>query len=100
MKEVVQTCPGARDGHTDACEGLYFNGMDTIKKKIDLAFSEHLGGVMLWEVGQDMDDPGSLLQGIREHVEKKSVEARQERERKPTKEEIRNKQLQQFKAEL
>lgn len=43
---------------------VYYNGMDTIKKKTGYA-KENLGGVMIWELSQDSSDPDkSLLQAI------------------------------------
>lgn len=40
---------------------LYFNGPDTVKRKTIWAQGRHLGGVMVWEVGQDTVDTSSLL---------------------------------------
>ena len=37
----------------DEAGGYYFNGPGTIAKKVQLARSLGLGGVMIWEVGQD-----------------------------------------------
>lgn len=31
----------------------YFNGVDTIQRKTRLAYDKGIGGVMIWEVGQD-----------------------------------------------
>jgi chitinase len=48
----------------DSESGYYFNGIDTIRKKTRLARSEGLGGVMIWEAGEDTRDDTSLLQAI------------------------------------
>lgn len=43
---------------------VYYNGIDTIKKKTRYA-KENLGGVMIWELTKDSSDPDkSLLQAI------------------------------------
>lgn len=43
---------------------VYYNGMDTIKKKTRYA-KGNLGGIMIWELSQDTADPDkSLLQAI------------------------------------
>ena len=42
----------------------YFNGIDTIRKKTAFARSQGLGGVMIWNLGQDTDDASSLLRAI------------------------------------
>ena len=43
---------------------VYYNGVGTIGKKTKYA-KENLGGIMIWELSQDTDDPGkSLLQAI------------------------------------
>lgn len=44
----------------------YYNGKATIQKKCNLALSEGLEGVMIWEIGQDRTDQYSLLGAIDE----------------------------------
>ena len=60
---------GVRGGH-DEVAGYYFNGPDTIRKKVQAAKMMGLGGVMIWEVGQDFhpDDERSLLKAIANEV--------------------------------
>ena len=48
----------------DEVNGIYFNGIETIQKKTCLAFDANIGGVMVWELGQDTTDNTSLLQAI------------------------------------
>jgi chitinase len=55
----------------DEVEGLYFNGPDTIRKKVSYAREKGLGGVMVWELAQDADGEGSLLRVIRMEAERK-----------------------------
>jgi GH18 family chitinase len=37
----------------DEVAGEYFNGVEMIKRKTKLSFDKEIGGVMIWEVGQD-----------------------------------------------
>lgn len=48
----------------DTAGGFAFNGPDTIRKKIQFAHRLGLGGVMVWEIGQDTADDTSLLKAI------------------------------------
>ena len=49
----------------DEVDGVYFNGIRTIQQKARYVTENHLGGVMIWELGQDTTDETSLLQAIR-----------------------------------
>ncbi|MBV9852877.1 MAG: glycoside hydrolase family 18 protein [Armatimonadetes bacterium] len=51
----------------DEVSGLAFNGRKTVQAKTRYALSQHLGGVMVWEIGQDTTDETSLMRAIR-HV--------------------------------
>lgn len=42
---------------------IYYNGIPTIQKKVELALNE-VGGIMIWELGQDSFDQYSLLSTI------------------------------------
>ena len=42
----------------------YYNGIPTIKAKVNLANDNKLGGIMIWELGQDSFDDYSLLKTI------------------------------------
>jgi GH18 family chitinase len=44
--------------------GVYFNGIATIQQKTHYALEQRLGGVMIWELGQDTGDETSLLRAI------------------------------------
>jgi chitinase len=52
----------------DESDGLFFNGPRTIRRKTEWALSEKLGGVMVWELGQDAPGARSLLTIIRQTV--------------------------------
>lgn len=46
---------------TDLVRGYSFNGRATIGAKVDHAREERLGGIMIWELGQDSADPAASL---------------------------------------
>lgn len=48
----------------DYYNGYYYNGIPTIKGKTQYAMRRNIGGVMIWEVGQDTYDDTSLLSAI------------------------------------
>lgn len=48
----------------DEVDNIYFNGIGTIQQKTCLAKTMGLGGVMVWELGQDSMDGSSLLAAI------------------------------------
>jgi len=49
---------------------FFFNGISMVKRKTQLAIQEGLGGVMVWEVGQDTgpNEESSLLAAIGDMV--------------------------------
>lgn len=52
----------------DEAGGFYFNGIDTVKRKTAYALEQGLGGIMIWELGQDSIGSRSLLKAIREEI--------------------------------
>lgn len=60
--EIVQRHHPAPD--VDEAGGVYFNGIATIQRKTRYAVEQHLGGVMIWELGQGTSDETSLLRAI------------------------------------
>ncbi len=56
---------------TDEIEGLYFNGPAMVRRKTGFALDVGLGGIMVWEVGQDATGDRSLLRVIQSVVEQK-----------------------------
>lgn len=48
----------------DQVGSIYFNGISTITRKVKHALQIHLGGVMIWEIGQDATGENSLLKTI------------------------------------
>ena len=42
-------------------DSYYFNGQDMILRKFEFAQNKNLGGIMIWEIGQDSEDHRSLL---------------------------------------
>jgi len=60
--EIVARYHPALD--VDEAGGIYFNGIATIQQKTRYALSQQLGGVMIWELGQDTPGDPSLLRAI------------------------------------
>jgi len=54
--------------NVDEIANIYFNGIETIQRKTRYAMENKLGGIMIWEVGQDTRDETSLLRAIYEEV--------------------------------
>lgn len=50
----------------DTVSGFYFNGIETVRRKVQYAKQAGLSGVMIWEIGQDSNDENSLLGAITE----------------------------------
>lgn len=53
----------------DEIQGVYFNGRDTVRRKTRYAVEHGLGGVMVWELGQDADGDASLLKVIDQAID-------------------------------
>jgi chitinase len=64
--EIVNRYHPAAD--VDEVDGFYFNGPRTIERKTKLALDRKLGGIMIWELGQDATGPSRLLPLIRQTV--------------------------------
>ncbi|MCJ7433013.1 MAG: glycosyl hydrolase family 18 protein, partial [Anaerolineales bacterium] len=45
-------------------DGIFFNGIEIVQLKTCHAMGENIGGVMVWELGQDSSGDASLLQAI------------------------------------
>lgn len=56
------------DAAVDELGPVSFNGRDTIRTKTALAIDSGLGGVMIWEVGQDCRRNPVVRKGKVEHV--------------------------------
>jgi len=54
----------APEPDVDEVDGVYFNGLATIERKVKFARDKKLAGVMAWELGQDTRDESSLLRGM------------------------------------
>jgi GH18 family chitinase len=52
----------------DEVDGFYFNGPETIRLKTGIALDARLGGVMIWEIGQDARGEKSLIKVIADTV--------------------------------
>ncbi|MFO0979587.1 MAG: glycoside hydrolase family 18 protein [Planctomycetaceae bacterium] len=49
---------------SDEYDGIYFNGPETMRAKTRMALEKGLGGIMIWELGQDAPGKQSLLSVI------------------------------------
>jgi chitinase len=56
----------------DQVGSMYFNGISTITRKVDHAVQMRLGGVMIWEIGQDATGENSLLKAVLKSISSKS----------------------------
>jgi len=61
----------------DEAGGYFFNGPGTIRRKTRHALDAGLGGVMVWEIGQDTQDESSLLKCIQAEVQTGRAATRQ-----------------------
>lgn len=61
--EIIQKHSPAPD--VDEVDGLFFNGPRTIDRKVEFARDSKLGGVMIWELGQDAPGDKSLLRRVK-----------------------------------
>lgn len=68
-KVLIQDNP-AKASQLDEVEGIHYNGIPTIIKKVKLA-QERGAGVMIWELSQDVNNQYSLLKAIQEAVHNK-----------------------------
>ena len=61
-----------KNPRSDRTGNWYYNGPATLAKKVHLAHQRGLGGIMIWELGQDVkpDAKGSLLRALGEEVAK------------------------------
>ena len=56
--------------NSDQVDEIYYNGIDTMVKKVQLAKDSETSGIMIWEITQDVDsnDDRSLLKAIYEEA--------------------------------
>ncbi len=66
--QLVEKYNPKRD--VDEVGGYYFNGPDTMQKKIRYCCENNIGGVMIWEISQDTSDETSLLSEISRECER------------------------------
>ena len=58
------------DQDSSIVDGYAFNGRSLIKRKVDFAKNQKLGGIMIWELGQDVGAAQSLLRTIENTLSK------------------------------
>lgn len=66
-REIVQK--HAPKPNVDEVQGIYFNGPETIRRKTQWARDSGIGGVMIWELGQDAPDTQSLKRWVLKSLE-------------------------------
>lgn len=59
---------------SDEHEGFYFNGPETIRRKTRMAVDRGLGGIMIWELGQDAKGQRSLLTAIHDEAHRSTAD--------------------------
>ena len=66
--KIVNEHSGAEN--SDQVDEIYYNGIGTMIKKVQLAKNNETGGLMIWEITQDVDskDDRSLLKAIYEEA--------------------------------
>lgn len=69
FKEIIRQFPAALN--VDSVDSVFYNGHQTIKRKVKEVLKQDLGGVMIWELTQDTEDETSLLKVINETLKKK-----------------------------
>ena len=53
------------DAHlTDSVDLIYYNGMNTMRKKAEFITDNKLGGIMIWEITQDSSDENKSLLNV------------------------------------
>lgn len=73
-REVVAAAPDL-DPSADVFDGHFFNGPATIARKTRHALETGLGGIMIWEIGQDAPGDKSLLRAARAEIDRAAAAA-------------------------
>ena len=62
-------------------DGYAFNGPEMVAKKVEYAVEKNLGGVMIWEIGQDSrDEETSLMEALPDRAGENTTPAQGERD--------------------
>lgn len=68
-RKILEMYPDDNAHLKDSIGLLYYDGMPTIRKKVEYVNEHSLGGIMFWEITQDTDDETkSLLTLIHRHL--------------------------------
>lgn len=60
-RDILALYPDQNAHMRDSIGLLYYDGMPTIKRKVETVKNDSLGGVMFWEITQDTEDPATSL---------------------------------------
>jgi hypothetical protein len=71
-KKFYELVNQGADPYADTYQGDYYNGINTIKAKTNLAFDRNIAGMMIWELSQDATGANSLLSAIKQVVDVRS----------------------------
>jgi chitinase len=63
-KNILTTYPDIEAHKTDSIGLLYYDGMPTMQRKAEYIRDHNLGGIMIWEITHDTDDPGKSLLNV------------------------------------
>jgi GH18 family chitinase len=72
QKKYYELIAQGADPNADVFQGDYYNGINTIKAKTNLAFDRGIAGMMIWEISQDATGSASLLSAIKQVVDVRS----------------------------
>lgn len=71
-KNIIGSNPGISND-ADSIGRTWFNGVTTIKKKATYVAQSSYGGVMIWEMSEDVSGPKSLLDAINQGLQAEPV---------------------------
>lgn len=63
-KQILETYPDEEAHLKDSIGLLYYNGIPTIRRKVEYVKQHRLGGIMLWEITQDTDKESKSLLNV------------------------------------
>lgn len=63
-RNILTTYPDIEAHQTDSIGLLYYDGMPTMQKKAEYIRNHNLGGIMIWEITHDTDDPEKSLLNV------------------------------------
>jgi GH18 family chitinase len=68
--QIVETYAGA-EKHDVSGNHIYYNGLETMRRKVAYVLNGDYGGIMIWQLAQDAPGTKSLLLAIDQVIHKK-----------------------------